>query len=566
MLATLSDPVIVVDDRMLITSANAAAARLFGLPTAEMVGRSCLDWVHEPDRVQGAERMTRLLAGDAVRATTARLLDGDGNLRWVEITGARFVDGGESRASVTIRDIVGRLERELASARSIGRAQLLSQMAVEFQRVTPPRFTETLTTALRQLGRAAGAQVAALYEVEPDGTALVLSGRWADGRDGSGDERPATTVSLADIPRLRTAINGSDDVVEIHPDRREIEDAHRIDPAISIGAIVPLRPADELVAIAVIGWAPDHELTNDERDLAASAGRVLGTALERVRAQQALLESEAMFRDLFHGSSAIMYLVDPATLTLVDVNQAAATFYGYHRESMIGMELHRLTLHTREQLVAVIDAVRADGATTVIDEQQRLSDGSVRAVEIHSTPMRITSREFDLAIVQDVTERRLALEKLERLASTDEMTGAFNRRRHFELVQAILDDAATTGVPVSLLMLDLDHFKRVNDDQGHAAGDAALVEFCNATRRRLRPSDVLGRLGGEEFAVALPGDDLAAALEVGESIRRSVESTGVTVSIGVAEWSAGQTIDQLHARADQRLYEAKQSGRNRVVG
>jgi diguanylate cyclase len=273
-----------------------------------------------------------------------------------------------------------------------------------------------------------------------------------------------------------------------------------------------------------------------------------------------------MFRDLFHGSSAIMYLIDPVALTLVDVNQAAASFYGYPREAMLGMELHRLTVHTREELVAIIDAVRADASTTVIDENQKLADGTVRLVEIHSTPMHIASREFDLAIVQDVTERRMALEQLERLASTDELTGTLNRRRFLELVRAIIANPAPGEVPMAMLMLDLDHFKAVNDALGHAGGDDALDRFCEATRSRLRSGDLFARLGGEEFAVVLPRTDVAGARQVAEAIRRAVEGSGVTVSIGVAEWEPGMTVDQLYARADKLLYEAKQAGRNRVVG
>lgn len=567
MLSALSDPVIVVDDRTIITSANAAAGRLFGLPADDLVGRSCLDWVHEPDRVEGAERLTHLVSGEDVRATILRLADTSGRLRWIEVTGARFEVDGAVRAAISVRNIDGRLARELESARSISRAQLLSQLAVEFQTVTPGRFTESLTNALRRLGDAAGAVVAELHEVEPDGTTLVLRGRWASNRAASIERTIAPArLGLAEIPRLRTALNATTDVVEIRPGEPLAEDAGRLDPALEVAIAVPLCPVDDLVAVVTLGWPSAHVLTNDERDLAASAGRVLGTALERVRAQQALLESEAMFRDLFHGSSAVMYLVDPATLRLVDANQAAANFYGYSREAMTGMDLHRLTVHSKEDLAVLVEHLRADSATTVIDERQQLSDGRVRLVEIHSTPMRINNREFDLAIVQDVTEQRLAHEQLEVLASTDELTGAMNRRRFFEVVESLLDVSTSADLPVTMLMLDLDHFKAVNDEQGHAAGDRALLDFCDACRSALRPGDHFARLGGEEFAVVLAATEREGGLEIAEAIRSAVEDSGVTVSIGVAEWAPGMTLDALYARADKLLYEAKQAGRNRVVG
>lgn len=568
MLAALSDPVVVVDDRTIVTGVNAAAGDLFGAPPPDLIGRSCLDWVHEPDRVEAGERLGSLLGGDDVRATTVRLRVSDGTLRWVEVTGARFtLDDGTTRAVISIRDIGGRLERELDSARSISRSQLMSHLAVEFQTVTPGRFTEAVSGALRELGEAARASVVLLHEIESDGTTVVLRGRWVSPRSGEPERAIAAAhISLAEIPRLRTFLNDRRDLIEVTAAGAELDgELGRIDPSLEVAAIAPLWPGEELLGTVTFGWRASHRVDNDERDLVVGAGKVLGTALERVRAQQALLESEAMFRDLFHGSSAVMYLVDPATLRVVDANAAAATFYGYRREDMIGLDLYRLTIHDRDELAELVESLRAEGATAKFEERQRLADGTVRLVEIHSTPMRIASREFDLAIVQDVTEQRLAHERLERLASTDELTGALNRRRFFQVVGEELERAERYERTAALLMLDLDHFKSVNDELGHLAGDSALVRFADTCREQLRTSDEFARLGGEEFAAFLPETDRAGAVAIAERIRSAAEGTGVTVSVGVAEWQQGMSLDSLYARADKLLYEAKQAGRNRVV-
>jgi diguanylate cyclase (GGDEF)-like protein len=119
---------------------------------------------------------------------------------------------------------------------------------------------------------------------------------------------------------------------------------------------------------------------------------------------------------------------------------------------------------------------------------------------------------------------------------------------------------------VSLLMLDLDHFKAVNDELGHIAGDTALVTFADSCRALLRENDEFARLGGEEFAVLLPETDLDGAVAIGERIRSAAEGNGVTVSVGAAEWEQGMSLDALYARADKMLYGAKQAGRNRVAG
>jgi diguanylate cyclase (GGDEF)-like protein len=204
--------------------------------------------------------------------------------------------------------------------------------------------------------------------------------------------------------------------------------------------------------------------------------------------------------------------------------------------------------------------------TTVIEEHQKLADDTIRIVEIHSTPMRINRREFDLAIVQDVTDQRRAHQELQRLASTDDLTGALNRRRFLEVAGEELARAERYGREAALLMLDLDHFKSVNDTRGHLAGDEMLATFAKECGALMRENDRFARLGGEEFAVFLPETGLPAALALAERIRSAAERSGVTVSIGAAQWEPGSDIEVLYARADKNLYTAKQDGRNRVVG
>jgi diguanylate cyclase (GGDEF)-like protein len=160
-------------------------------------------------------------------------------------------------------------------------------------------------------------------------------------------------------------------------------------------------------------------------------------------------------------------------------------------------------------------------------------------------------------------------------ASTDALTGVANRRALEQQLAAQFEAAHKFGAPVSFLMVDIDHFKKVNDEHGHHVGDRLLEMVAQSARAALRRGDFLARYGGEEFAVLLPGAGLRAAAEVAERIRQEVErlrmvsATGtisVTVSIGVAEiggWhaSAGAVIED----ADQALYAAKQGGRNQIA-
>jgi diguanylate cyclase (GGDEF)-like protein len=162
------------------------------------------------------------------------------------------------------------------------------------------------------------------------------------------------------------------------------------------------------------------------------------------------------------------------------------------------------------------------------------------------------------------------------LATTDSLTGVYNRRTFKELAEPLLSRARRTRTPVSMLLLDVDHFKRVNDTYGHLAGDEVLAGFARLVRTCLRKEDLLGRYGGEEFIVLLPGTAQPAAAALAERIREQVaetqlhganEAVRITVSIGVAAESGEHlpVLDLMIGRADDALYMAKAEGRNRVV-
>ncbi len=179
-----------------------------------------------------------------------------------------------------------------------------------------------------------------------------------------------------------------------------------------------------------------------------------------------------------------------------------------------------------------------------------------------------------------VLERELqsALLKVSRLANEDELTGLKNRRAWMEEARQQLQLSHRLGTPLGLLMLDVDHFKKINDTHGHPVGDTVLRALGQLLPRALRTTDIAGRLGGEEFAVLLPGTDAAGALRIAENLRLAVEhepirdaelSLRITVSIGVSHVAAADEVhalDTLVRAADAALYAAKKAGRNQVAG
>ena len=165
--------------------------------------------------------------------------------------------------------------------------------------------------------------------------------------------------------------------------------------------------------------------------------------------------------------------------------------------------------------------------------------------------------------------------RLEQMATTDHVTGLLNRQAFDILLQQSVNENRRNWQPMAVIMLDIDHFKAVNDKYGHPAGDRIIREVAGTLRAGLRESDIAGRWGGEEFLLLLKGCDGSAAAAIAEKLRLSVAKNiradvnapqiRITVSVGVAPFVADDTAENIIARADQALYRAKREGRDRVA-
>jgi diguanylate cyclase (GGDEF)-like protein len=222
-------------------------------------------------------------------------------------------------------------------------------------------------------------------------------------------------------------------------------------------------------------------------------------------------------------------------------------------------------------------ALKRAGHVHDMELEMRRKDGTLLPVLLTSTAVYDASGRYvsSRSTLFDLTERKKWERELERQARKDMLTGLNNRRYFHELAEQELARARRNGEALTLLMLDVDHFKQVNDTYGHDIGDAALKKLSEICTHTFRVIDIVGRLGGEEFAALLPETGTTQALEVAERLRQAVESAGIkladgsivrfTISIGVA--SSGATDDKVEKalkRADDALYRAKNEGRNRV--
>jgi len=182
--------------------------------------------------------------------------------------------------------------------------------------------------------------------------------------------------------------------------------------------------------------------------------------------------------------------------------------------------------------------------------------------------------EANAGLLAIFVAQSLRISELQKLAITDAQTLVFNHRYLLPRLEEEMRRAERDGQALSVMLMDLDHFKRVNDDHGHAVGDLVLRMFTDSVRRCVRAVDLVVRRGGEEFVLIMPSTGPAEALHVAERIRSSMEATPLrpradlalrqTVSIGVASWNGVESAAELDERADQAMYRAKNLGRNRV--
>lgn len=210
------------------------------------------------------------------------------------------------------------------------------------------------------------------------------------------------------------------------------------------------------------------------------------------------------------------------------------------------------------------------------DEEAGLALGAIDFIRKPLSPTIVRARVRNhLAFQQTAADLRVANAELRRLAATDPLTGVFNRRRFLELAETEMRRLGRNGRAFGLIMMDVDHFKNINDTRGHAAGDHVLKAMADACVGHLRTVDAVGRLGGEEFAILLPETELPGVRLTADRLRESLGGLEVPINAGAINFtvSAGytavsdarDTVDDALKRADEALYQAKKLGRNRAI-
>ena len=330
----------------------------------------------------------------------------------------------------------------------------------------------------------------------------------------------------------------------------------------------------------VLGEAFDRVYWSVKQPLYDADGRISGLLgvstdiTERKRMEAALREKEQLLTTVLDNVGAFIYMKS-ADYRYLYVNPLAASVFNQPAEQIIGRRDEELgppeqVAHFRE----LDEQVFQRGETMSGIEHVTLPSGELRYFLSVKVPLRNEAGDLYafLGMSTDITERQRLENELLRLATTDELTQLDNRRRFFQRGEQAVAHAARYGEPLSLMMVDIDHFKPINDEFGHATGDLVIRQVANILRLTVREADTVGRLGGEEFALLLPQTPLESAMQLAERLRADVAASNlpelagrtISISIGVAPHQPDDSLTRLLRRADISLYAAKHEGRNCV--
>lgn len=382
-------------------------------------------------------------------------------------------------------------------------------------------------------------------------------------------------------PKLHTLPNAEPDTLK--------KDARSAFDAIHKGDIGRVKESIELSRETMLPWTCDYRVHHEDR-----VKWVRGSALPE-RGENGAVTWSGMIMDITDLKTAHLKLQESerrleeaqklASLGNWYANLETGELYwsdiiyqifGLDKgNTSLSIDMFYRHVHPDDQeKVRVSEAQAKDSGIQDVEHRIIRPDGGIRWV--HELAYMKKTEGILHGTIQDITERKLAENALQELATTDPLTKLYNRRFYQEYSAKAIQASDRKELPTAVVMFDLDHFKKVNDTYGHATGDQVLQKIAEKAKSSIRQKDILGRIGGEEFALTLPGTTLLEGAGIADKLRKKIaqmtfeaseqnQSFALTCSFGVTVCGKpGESVDAMLARADEALYAAKHNGRNRV--
>ncbi len=610
LIAASADAIIATDVEFTITNCNAAAAALYRMAPEEMLGRRATEISSSlGGDVERVDRLERALRGESVHTEgLRRRLDGSEFAVAGTITPVRAASGEIVGVLSIARDITAEWRARATLERGERRSRLLADASKVLDRslqtehivaaITPLVAAELADLCAVVLADAVTGETELVEVVAPDPAIASIVRRAFEQMPLS--EEPGAVSG----PALRY---GSDVLIDPVPPElvarwlERVPDLAHAPAALAVSSmiIVPLRAAGSTIGLMFIALLdPERHFDRDDLRLARDIADRTAQALENARllttTASALAEAEAAARELraaqqrfssaFANAPIGMALVSAAgdsMSRIEDANPALCELTGFVPEELRGRDLIETLVHPADRLSVRRELERlAHGEAGALSAEHRYVRNGGSDVWVQTSVARLPGRPdaSELVLqVQDITERKRYEGQLRYLADHDPLTGLYNRRRFVEELDRAAAEAHRNGVSTAVLVLDIDHFKYINDTYGHTIGDEVLTGIARTLVGRTRENDVLGRLGGDVFGIVLTHSTardvqaVAAALLAELRDRDALMSNGqlisVTASVGyrVIERGDGLSADELIVEADIAMYDAKENGRNRVA-
>jgi diguanylate cyclase (GGDEF)-like protein len=374
-------------------------------------------------------------------------------------------------------------------------------------------------------------------------------------------------------------------------------------------ACFPISIESKLVAVMIVGYVMRETLQNEFLDLLLAVTRLVNTIASRLNSERELKQHRLFLEQMVEKRTTELTAVNKKLNSEIEQRKEAEKALGLERDNLLGI------LGAMEDCIYIVNAdyriefmnpafkrtfsvqeVNNNYCYEILTDSNEICpfcnldavlEGKTmrrewqdlrysKTYDIVETPLKNSDgTKSALGIFRDITSIKINEEKLKLMASTDMLTGLWNRRHFIHLAEKEFERALRYKQTFSLMLLDIDHFKKINDTVGHAAGDYILQYLSGVMRSTLRKVDIISRFGGEEFCIICPNTDLNSTALLAERLRKDVNSVPgiyngkkvpLSVSIGVVEYEESyKCIEQLISAADQAMYEAKDKGRNNVV-